>query len=439
MNIQKIFTNHSSKSAFRSNITFDIGGSQREGSCKIDYSTSGDGAKIYTARTTVNKLGKTTFRDADDFIHQIVKKVKTVQDNNISNVKDMGYPASENVIRSTTLFLPSYTDEDFAYYLPNHRDDKGVSLRNLDFSNITKRLAKAGIKVDPNMRFTLLQDAMGTGLATAKTLFDNGMLEKGKAYTACITGGGCGIANIERLEDDCVHIKSSGSACIPNPDGIKKVSALGASAPAVIRNFCKEFGLNNETTQEIAGCFKAEFTLEDPVMFDKRDNYAQRLKQLLLDTGKYEEVQDDAAAESNKFILEVKPEFKDLYNRSRKKAIDKYARAFACLASIKRNDGSNGLVITGPVARAIARVAKENYGKDLSTWVTEILLENYTTEEIKCIQNTYDFKIICDDRFFIDDNTACRQLAHKINFIAPHRSNWITISVDDLKKCNAYI
>jgi len=45
-----------------------------------------------------------------------------------------------------TIFIPSYTDKAFAYYLPNHRNQQDRSLKDLDFADIKDRLiAKLGL------------------------------------------------------------------------------------------------------------------------------------------------------------------------------------------------------------------------------------------------------------------------------------------------------
>lgn len=59
---------------FKSNITFDIGGSQREGSCKIYYASTPKDEAFYRENTTVNDLGKSKFQNSEDFINQIIKK-----------------------------------------------------------------------------------------------------------------------------------------------------------------------------------------------------------------------------------------------------------------------------------------------------------------------------------------------------------------------------
>ena len=430
MNVSAInhsFTQH--KPSFKSNITFDIGGSQREGSCKIYYATSEKDDVIYTTKTTVNTLGKTRFENSADFKNQIVKKVKKVQANNVNNISDMGYPEEENTIKSMTIFIPSYTSGAFAYYLPNHKNNDDRPLKDLDFSDMKELLIANGVKVSPDMRFMLLQDAMGTGLAVAQKLYNRGMLTKGKYYTTAITGGGCGITNIKMTSDDKVIIESSGSGYLSESMTLQKVSKVGASAPALIRNFCKSFGLNEEMQEDIQSCHKAEFVLNNPVEF-KKDIATEKLKKLLLDTDKYE-----VLAENEKsYVISVKKDYEEMYKRSQRNAIDKYCLAFARLAIIKKNEGSNGLIITGPLARAVNRTAKENYQIGISDWVTGHLLGSFNTYELEKMQKTYNFQVFCDDRFALNDNTACKKLAHEAEFISPERGNWLEISTKYLKE-----
>jgi len=186
-----------SKPSFKSNITFDIGGSQREGSCKIYYASTVDDTPLHTESTTVNDLGKNKFIDSSDFINQIVKKIGRVQRESRKEIKEKGYPKEENALKNVTIFLPSYTSNNFAYYLPNHKNIEGYPLKDLNFNDLKRRLVDSGVEVAPDLKIKIAQDAMGTGLAMTKRLYDLGMLKEGKYYTAVITGGGCGISNIE--------------------------------------------------------------------------------------------------------------------------------------------------------------------------------------------------------------------------------------------------
>jgi len=413
---------------FKSDITFDIGGSQREGSCKIYYATSRDNVPILKENTTVNDLGKSKFNDSTDFINQIVKKIGRIQREGRSIVKDFGYDKSENAIKNVTIFLPSYTSNNFAFYLPNHKNLQNKPLKDLDFRNLKQRLIANGVDIAPDMRFKIVQDAMGTGLAMTKRLYDLGMLKEGSYYTACITGGGCGVSNIEMTDKEKVIVKSTGSSYLSQSLSLQKVSRAGASAPAVIDNFCRAMGMNDELIEEIKACHKAEFTMNESCEFPKNIK-TEKLKELLLESNKFEIKNED----DNSFTIGVKDEFKNKFNTARRNAIDKYCLALARLAIIKKNEGSNGMIVTGKLAHAIDDVAKQEYKQGIADWTMQHLSQSFNSYELDKMQTTYHFEVMCDDRFFIDNNTECEELAHLAEFVTPERGNWLKLDVQHLK------
>lgn len=414
---------------FRSNITFDIGGSQREGSCKIYYASTPKDEAFYRENTTVNDLGKSKFQSSEDFINQIIKKIGRIQKDNKKNVKEKGYAPEENALKNVAIFIPSYTSKDFAFYLPNHRNADNKPLKDLDFSNFKERLVEKGIEVAPDMKFKVLQDAMGTGLAMTKRLNELGMLKEGKYYTACITGGGCGISNIEVVDKDKVIVKSSGSSYLSQSLSLQKVSRAGASAPAVIENFCRAMGFNDELIDEIKACHKAEFTMTESTTYEKNVK-TEHLKQLLLDSQKFEVQYED----ENYFTIKVKDEERPQYNIARRNAIDKYCLALARLGIIKKTEGSNGMIITGTLAKAINQAAQKNYGIGVAEWITQHLTQSFNSYELDKMQKTYHFQVMCDNRFFIDNNTECHELVHLAEFVNPERGNWLKLDMKNLNR-----
>ena len=416
-------------SNFRSNITFDIGGSQREGSCKIYYASTPTDEVFYKEKTTVNDLGKKQFENAEDFVKLIIKKIGNIQKDNKKHVEAQGYPASENILRNVAIFVPSYTAGNTAFYFPNLRNHNDKPLKDIDFSNFKERLIANGIAVSDDLNFKVLQDAMGTGLAMTQRLYENGMLEAGSLYTACITGGGCGISNIEVVDDENVIIKSSGSSYLSQSLSMQKVSKAGASAPALIGNFCKAMGLNEEVIDDIKSCHKAEFVLNPHAIYMK-DVKTERLKNILLETNIFELYDGDDVA----FALKVKDEYLQKYNVARRNAIDKYCLALARLAIIKKTEGANGMIVTGTLAKAIDRTAKLSYDTSVSEWIMQHLTQSFNSYELDKIQSVYGFNVFCDERFAIDNNTECGELVHLAKFVGPHRRNWLKLNIKDLDR-----
>ena len=380
---------------FRSNITFDIGGSQREGSCKIYYASTPKDEAFYRENTTVNDLGKSKFQNSEDFINQIIKKIGRIQKDNKKTVKEKGYAPEENALKNVAIFI----------------------------------LVEKGIEVAPDMKFKVLQDAMGTGLAMTKRLNKLGLLKEGKYYTACITGGGCGISNIEVVDKDKVIVKSSGSSYLSQSLSLQKVSRAGASAPAVIENFCRAMGFNDELIDEIKACHKAEFTMTESTTYEKNVK-TEHLKQLLLDSQKFEVQYED----ENYFTIKVKDEERPQYNIARRNAIDKYCLALARLGIIKKTEGSNGMIITGTLAKAINQAAQKNYGIGVAEWITQHLTQSFNSYELDKMQKTYHFQVMCDNRFFIDNNTECHELVHLAEFVNPERGNWLKLDMKNLNR-----
>lgn len=415
--------------SFKSNITIDIGGSQREGSCKVYYASTSKDEEFYSEQKTVNDLGKDRFENDKEFVQQIVNKIKRVQDASRPIVELKGYEQKENSLQNVAIFLPSYTNGDYAFYLPNLRNDMDKPLKDLDFTNFKERLAAAGVEVSEDMHFKLLQDAMGTGLATAKRLYENGMLEEGNLYTACITGGGCGIANIEAVDKNSIIIKSSGSSYLSQGLNLQKVSKAGASAPALIENFCRAMGFNDEIISDLKSCHKAEFVLSDEVTYQK-DPRTEKLKGFLADTKIFDIVDEN----EKEYTVKLKEEYAEKYDKARRNAIDKYCLALASFAIIKKNEGSNGMIVTGKLAKAINETALKKYKNGLGDWVMQHLMQSFNSYELDKLQDVYDFKVLCDERFFIENNTECGELVHLARFIGNKRFNWLKLDVESLRQ-----
>ena len=415
---------------FRSKIAIDVGASTTEGSCKIKYLTN-DFKEILEKRTTVNDTGKKTFNGPSDFVNKIAEKIKFAQEEGKNIIAKMGLPASENILKSIVLMCPSYTFADKVLYTANLRNQDNKPLKDIDFRNLPSVLASKGVETDPDTKLKVLQDAMGSGLAITNKLFQKGMLKAGSYYTVAITGGGCGIANVRALTDDRALIDSSGSSYLTDSLGVVKISKLGASAPSVIRNFCKAFGMDEETTEDIASC-GIGYIVTNPTSKMPDTPQGDKLKKVLLSTGRYETIENDFGEE----WIKVKDNYLDKFEHARYNAINKYAHALARLAVIKQNEGSNGMIITGPLAMALDTSCRNNYQTTLADWVLDKIEESYNTYELNKMKSKYDFQVHCSQAFAIKDNTAGARLAHEGHFIG-NRYNWLEVDLSKIDKKEA--
>lgn len=413
--------------SFKSGIVVDIGGSTKEGSCKIDVSTNDCSETLYKEKTRVNNVGRDSFSSEKDFWAKICSRIINAKNKADEIIDKKGLPASEKILNKLSFLVPSYAFGSEALYFANLKTPEGP-LKNVDFAKIPGLLSLMGVNIKPNLQVKVFQDAIGSGLAMTERLYKLDLLKPGDFYTVAITGGGCGISNIRHIGRNKVLVDSSGSSCLTDGMGVIKVSKLGASAPAIIRNFCKAFCLDEEVTEKIASCGIAEFTMNDKFKVPKTPQ-GEKLQALLLSTDKYKKVVD---AEHG-VILEPKPECFDKFKHARYNAINKYAHALARLAVIKENEGSNGLIVTGPLARAIDKSCKNDYKSSLSQWIMDKIDESYNTLELGKARSAYDFKVLCGESFEIDDNTAGRKLLNMAKTVGDSRYNWLEVNLKKLR------
>ena len=75
------------------------------------------------------------------------------------------------------------------------------------------------------------------------------------------------------------------------------------------------------------------------------------------------------------------------------------------------------MVVTGKLAKAINDTASKKYGQGLGDWVMQHLTQSFNSYELDKLQDAYHFKVMCDERFFIENNTECGELVHLAKFI----------------------
>lgn len=426
MKVNNVTPNNFNVPNFKSKIAIDIGGSTSEGSCKIKYLTN-DYKELFSHKTTVNDAGKKTFKNAKDFVEKVADKIELAQNEGRKVIEKLGLPTAENALKSIVLFCPSYTYDDKVLYTANLRSEEKKPLRDINFKTLPSVLNARGVEVEEGVNLKVLQDAMGSGLAVTKKLHQKGMLKAGSYYTIAITGGGCGITSVRGLSDDKALIESSGSSYLTDSLGVVKISKLGASAPSVIRNFCKAFGIDEETSEEITSC-GIGYIVTNPTSKIPETPQGEKLRNVLLSSGRYEEITSDYG---DKWIS-VKDKYSEKFEHARYNAINKYAHALARLAVIKQNEGSNGLIITGPLAMALDTSCRNNYQTSLADWVLDKIEESYNTYELNKMKSKYDFQVHCSQDFAVKDNTAGASLAHEGSFIGNERFNWLEVDLNKI-------
>lgn len=108
--------------SFKSSVFVDVGGSTREGSCKIDISSNDAKDRFHFMKTRVNDYGKQRFENEDDFLRKICKRIKIAKESANAFISSNNLSENEKTINSLDILVPSYMDGDKALYFPNLRN-----------------------------------------------------------------------------------------------------------------------------------------------------------------------------------------------------------------------------------------------------------------------------------------------------------------------------
>ncbi len=416
----------SGKFNFRGQGVTDSGASVEESSFKI-ASANNQGIIIKKAKTTINTPGKLTFENSKDYVTRSVSKF----------AKHYYESDPKTGLTRLTMFAPGYVFKNEVVETPNLKGKDGKALSSISFKDVRKMLLAQGIKVAKNFKFLVLQDSMGIGLSTVRNMVANDaiagtekMLTPGKNYCVMMTGGGCGIAQIETLSSGQILVKGAGSNYLSSTKESLRVSDEGASVKAVLKEFGAHLFPENEKirTELVKG------GIGQIVQFEKvsveATSKSQKLMNELAKTGKYILTHDKKA---NNITFEIKPEFIKEFKTARDYSIRKYAHAIARFLPNRLAEGPNGLIITGPFAFGLDECLRKNSQTTLPDLIKEEF-RTFATKEYLNIMKKHNFKIICDKaKFGVTDNTDCADILNYIKTCGDRR-NSLTINIKAYKK-----
>lgn len=436
MQIQRVSLTNNLKhnQAFSSRFLVDVGGSVGENSFKTLLIPNDDNSTIFKFKDVVNTQGKRTYANQDDFLEKLSGKMAICYD------EALKVKPRDKVVREAVFFMPGSVYDNKLLYADNIRGASGVGMSDIDFNSIPKYLKANGIKLSKDFKVKVFQDSMGSGLAVAKKLHDKGMLHAGDHYSVAITGGGCGISNIRAISDNAAIIDATGSSYFTNDQGLVKIANAGASASKLINNFCNAMGIDKQVGPLIAACGIGQVATSEIFLIPKNAQ-GDRLKTLLLGLRKL--APEDSTDPQSKLVLKpvytlydqnsikVTDDFSKDFKYARHKAISQYADSLAKFAVIKENEGSNGLIITGPLGFAIDAALRKHHSSSLSEMISLRISEMYNTYELDKIRDSHNFRVICNPEFSLDDNTEARELALESELIGNNRFNWLLMKFDE--------
>lgn len=410
------------RTRFKGEFILDIGASTPDASCKMKECDE-FGRELNMTKTVVNEAQTGYFESTDHFVKSIGDRVGDFY----QNLDGKG-------LSRLTVLLPGATHSDKCIRTPNLKDSTGTGLIDIDFSTLKAYLLKKGVKINKDCDIKILQDSTGMGLSVFKKMAINELkdknqkfLEPGTSHTVVMTGGGCGIAQIQVFDKGQVLVQGSGSNFLSEAGKTLRISDMGASVKATLEEFSKYIGIPEKDTKDVVNSGVGELVINEEVTL-KKTAANEKLKKVLEKTNKY--IIENSA---EKISLKIKPEFINDFQFARIESINKYATALARFIPMRLVEGVNNLIVTGPFAFAIDDCLKENYHSSIEKLIHQKFTP-YNTDEYKAMMATNQFKIICDKtKFAVSNNTDCSETLRFTRTMGERR-NWLMVDLNGFKK-----
>ena len=429
-------SNVQNSTSFRSRFLVDVGGSVGENSFKCLLIPNKSSKTISKMKDVVNTQGQRVYENTEDFLKKLAGKMAECYRRGLKE------KPNDKIVKEAVFFMPGSVYENKLLYADNIRGLNGAGMSDIDFSHMNQYLKDNGVKLSKDFKVNVFQDSMGSGLAIAQKLYDKGMLHAGDHYSVAITGGGCGISNIRAISDTSAIVDATGSSYFTNEQGLVKIANAGASASKLINNFCNSLGINKQMSPQIASCGIGQVVTSETFLIPKNAQ-GEKLKGLLLSLRKL--APKDSTDPGSELVMKpvytlydensikVTDDFSRDFKHARHQAIWQYAESLAKFAVIKENEGSNGLIVTGPLGFAVDKALRKHHSSSLSEMISQRISEMYNTYELDKIRDSHKFRVICNPEFSLDDNTEARELALNSLLVGKKRFNWLLMNFDSKK------
>jgi hypothetical protein len=427
----KSFGTNNSKINFGYRVYIDSGASkQQNGSLKVSIQSDKGNELLSTSQlTNLNDqmVCPGGFKKSDDYTRCLAERTRHFIELAKKNPDFDELEGKDKKLSGVVINVPCQVVNNKVSIITNLKLPDGQSLTNVDFGNIEKALKK-DVEVSDDFKFIATNDLPGAAAGVAKLLNEKNLLKEGFYGAVCMTGGGCGVADI-KVKNNTLEIEASESGHNQALNSNLSIEKDGASSPALISNFAKSLGYDNKDILALSSTGKAKLVFKHHLKVEKN---SQDLE-VLLKTGLFKQLED---AEDGKAVLKLKGVGKKEQAKACQKAISKYIDSIAQLAAPKVNEGLNLLVLTGPLAGRVKEFVDEKptefESKNLATLIQE-KTASYLDDSGASMAKTYNFKVACDNDFAISDNTiGGKVLLAGTSIDSQNRGNWINIPVEAL-------
>lgn len=317
----------------------------------LDVGTSA--IKNATVKAMASQASEIIYRESDLLCKNGIKNGKEIVSNLgdwAQKVKD-AYEATGEKLKELIIFTsgrprPVKTAKGKTYIVKRFstlEQTNGEYPKNVNYAPLLKRF--------PDVKIEIFNDMIGAASAIARKVGFNEMPNKSLVMT---TGGGCGTSYVEKTNIDGIpHLKISESRDgkrLLNKNGEDiAIESYGSSVKALIRNFCKDLGLDDIKTKEYIDSADARIVTSEKAEFIEGNNFSP-----------------------------------EILNKASQKAIDKYAEGIAHCVKLKIVDDAEKLdqvFLSGRLIDGLNKFIEKNpqlwESKELSL---EKLIKKHLTE-----------------------------------------------------------
>jgi hypothetical protein len=419
--------------SFGYRVYIDSGASkQQNGSLKVSIQSDDGTKKLLSTEELAEKYQMVCsegFKKSDDYTECLAERIKYFIELTKEKPDFKKLTENDKKLSGVVLNVPCQVVDNKAGIIANLKLPDGKSITDVDFGKVEKDL-KENVETSDDFKFIATNDLPGAAAGIAKILANKNMLNEGFYGAVCMTGGGLGVVDI-KVKGGKLEIEASESG---NNPALKTPSFPlekdGASSPALIRNFAKKLGFNEEDTQALISTGKSKLIFKHHLKVEKDSPSLQGI----LNTGLFKVLDED---DTPVIKLKLKGINKKKHTKACINAVEKYIDSMAQLTATKVTQGLNLLILTGPLAGGVRDFVSENKdtfkGKDLGLLINEKTY-SYLEDSGKDMAKTSNFKVVCDKDFELNDNTVGGKVLLAGQVIDPkHRGNWINIPVEALK------
>lgn len=407
--------------SFGHKIIIDSGASKpHHGSLKLSILSDETNAEIYSYNGVLCPEG---FKKDADYIQGFARQIADSFEKAGDKIKRLS-PADRE-LTGVVIYAPGAIINNFNAILTNLKKlGTNEPLKNIDYEKILpilrNLLSAKGGKVSDGFKLMATNDMIGAGASIAQHLAKKPDFIEGYSAAYLMAGGGLGVGQIEHNGEN-ILIKASESGHISVFGTNKSLEEYGASVRALIKNFAKEAGLNNQDTEKLVKLGNAKII--QPVIIASSEQEAKSL----VESGLFE------AVGRNGFKL--KGVSAEVQRKASFAAIQKFIESIAILGANKVNEGVNSVILTGPLAKgvdeAIRKQAALFKNKNLNTLLTE-KITSLLDDMGKNVAKLYKFNLITNIE--VPSNNVGGSLLLQGKFIGGKtRGNWLSIPATVLK------